>query len=39
MAFHFGRTPGSSYSTIIEARETCFLPRRISKFFSGLDNV
>jgi hypothetical protein len=39
MPFHFGRTSGSSYSTIIEARETCFLPRRISKFFSGLDNM
>jgi hypothetical protein len=26
MPFHFGRTSGSSYSTIIEARETCFLP-------------
>jgi hypothetical protein len=37
--FHFGRTSGSSNSTIIEARRTCFLPRRISKFFSGLDNV
>jgi hypothetical protein len=28
-----------SYSAILEAGETCFAPRRISKFFTGLDNV
>jgi hypothetical protein len=36
-AFSFWADVGSSNSTIIEARGTCFLPRRIRKFFSGVD--